>query len=123
MNKIAAPTGVLFLAMSFWPFPAGAQNLAEGRQLYTAYCVSCHGESGKGDGVAAGSLPVKPKDHTSGATMNPMTDKSLAEVISQGGSATGKSGFMPAWGASLNEKQIRDIVAYIRSLAVPPYKQ
>jgi mono/diheme cytochrome c family protein len=29
---------------------------------------------------------------------------------------------MPAWGASLNEKQIRDLVAYIRTLAVPPYK-
>jgi len=29
---------------------------------------------------------------------------------------------MPSWGGSLDEKQIRDVVAYIRTLAVPPYK-
>jgi len=27
---------------------------------------------------------------------------------------------MPAWGGALNDKQIRDIVSYIRSIAVPP---
>jgi mono/diheme cytochrome c family protein len=30
---------------------------------------------------------------------------------------------MPAWGGALNEKQIRDIAAYIRSIAVPPSKR
>jgi mono/diheme cytochrome c family protein len=55
--------------------------------------------------------------------MNEMSDQSLMDVISKGGGAIGKSSFMPAWGSSLNEKQISDIVAYIRSLAVPPYKQ
>ena len=101
---------------------AWAQNQAEGRKLYGSYCATCHGDKGKGDGVAAGSLPVKPKDHTDGATMNPMTDQFLADVITKGGGAMGKSAFMPAWGSSINEKQVRDIVAYIRSLAVPPYK-
>jgi mono/diheme cytochrome c family protein len=33
-----------------------------------------------------------------------------------------KSGFMPAWGSSLNDKQVSDLVAYVRSLANPPYK-
>jgi mono/diheme cytochrome c family protein len=122
MKKTVSSMGFLLLAMVVSPLSARAQNQAEGQKLYTAYCVSCHGEKGKGDGVAAGSLPVKPKDHTNGAVMNQMTDQSLADVISKGGAATGKSSFMPAWGASVNEKQIRDIVAYIRSLAVPPYK-
>ena len=103
-------------------YVGGAQNQPEGRKLYDAYCASCHGEKGKGDGVAAGSLPVKPKDHTNGAVMNSMTDQSLVDVISKGGGATGKSSFMPAWGASLSEKQIKEIVVYIRTLAVPPYK-
>jgi len=122
MKKTVFSMGFLLLAMVVSPLSARAQNQAEGQKLYTTYCVSCHGEKGKGDGVAAGSLPVKPKDHTNGAVMNQMTDQSLADVISKGGAATGKSSFMPAWGASVNEKQIRDIVAYIRSLAVPPYK-
>ena len=123
MKKTLFSIGFLLLVVISSASVAGAQNQAEGRKLYANYCASCHGEKGKGDGVAAGSLPVKPKDHTNGAVMNQMTDQSLADVISKGGGATGKSSFMPAWGASVNEKQVRDIVAYIRTLAVPPYKR
>ena len=101
---------------------AWAQNAAEGKKLYTTYCSSCHGETGKGDGMAASSLPVKPADHTSGATMNSLNDKFLMDIVSRGGAAVGKSSFMPSWSGALNEKQIRDIVAYIRTLAVPPYR-
>ena len=121
MKKTLLSIGFLILVGISSASLAAAQNQAEGRKLYANYCASCHGEKGKGDGVAAGSLPVKPKDHTNGAVMNQMTDQALADVISKGGGATGKSSFMPAWGASVNEKQVRDIVAYIRSLAVPPY--
>jgi len=99
-----------------------AQNAAEGRKLYQGNCASCHGENGKGDGVAAQSLPAKPADHTNGAVMNALTDKWLVDIISKGGGAVGKSSFMPAWGSALDEKQVRDIVGYIRSIAVPPYK-
>ena len=99
-----------------------AQNQAEGKKLYTTYCSSCHGEQGKGDGAAAASLPVKPADHTNGAAMNKLSDKFLVDVISKGGSAVGKSSFMPSWGGALNEGQIKDIVAYIRTIAVPAYK-
>jgi mono/diheme cytochrome c family protein len=106
----------LFQAPAVW-----AQNQAEGKKLYTTYCSSCHGESGKGDGAAGASLPVKPADHTNGAAMNQLSDSFLVEIISKGGGAAGKSTFMPAWGGALNDKQIRDIVAYIRSIAVPPY--
>jgi mono/diheme cytochrome c family protein len=99
-----------------------AQNPAEGKKLYTTYCASCHGETGKGDGMAAGSLPVKPADHTSGAVMNQLNDKFLLDIISKGGAAVGKSTFMPSWGGALNDRQIREVVAYIRTLATPPYK-
>ena len=56
------------------------------------------------------------------AVMNSLTDKWLVDIISKGGGAVGKSSFMPAWGGALDEKQIRDIVGYIRTIAVPPYK-
>jgi mono/diheme cytochrome c family protein len=98
-----------------------AQNAAEGKKLYTTYCSTCHGESGKGDGVAGASLPVKPADHTNGAVMNKLNDKFLQDIISKGGGAVGKSTFMPSWGGALNDSQVRDVVAYIRSLANPPY--
>ena len=98
------------------------QNQAEGKKLYTNFCSACHGETGKGDGPSGAALPARPADHTNGAVMNQMNDKFLVDVITKGGSAVGKSSFMPAWGSSFNEKQIRDIVAYIRGLAVPSYK-
>jgi mono/diheme cytochrome c family protein len=123
MKKIVFSIGSVFLASISASSPIWAQNQAEGKKLYTAYCSSCHGDQGKGDGMAARSLPIKPKDHTDGATMNRLSDQNLTDTISKGGGAVGKSSFMPGWGGSLNEKQIRDIVAYIRTLAVPPYKQ
>lgn len=118
---------------SFWIFglsalllagtdPTWAQNQSEGKKLYLNYCSSCHGDNGKGDGPAAQSLPVKPANHTAGAAMNQLTDKFLMEIISKGGSAVGKSPMMPAWGGQFKENQLRDILAYVRSIADPPYK-
>ena len=98
------------------------QDQAEAKKLYATYCSSCHGDNGKGDGPASKSLPVKPGDHTNGAIMNNVSDKLLFEIISKGGGTVGKSTFMPAWGNQLGEKQINDLIAYIRSIADPPYK-
>ena len=94
-----------------------AQNPAEGKNLYVTYCAACHGDQGKGDGVAARSLPVKPADHTNGAVMSQLSDKYLTDIITKGGGAVNKSSFMPAWGSSLNPKQVSDLVAYVRNLA------
>jgi mono/diheme cytochrome c family protein len=130
---IVAKVLLIMRKNSFWIFafsalllagtdPTWAQNQAEGKKLYLTYCSSCHGDNGKGDGPAAQSLPVKPANHTAGAVMNQLTDKFLMEIISKGGSAVGKSPMMPAWGGQFKENQLRDIVAYVRSIADPPYK-
>ena len=113
---------VVLLVIEILAGLAYAQNQTDGKGLYTSYCSACHGDKGKGDGAAAKGLPAKPADHTNGAIMNQHSDKFLIEVISKGGSSLGKSVFMPAWGSSLNDKQIRDIVAYIRSIAIPANK-
>ena len=111
-----------FLAL-FAPSQLWAQNLAEGKKLYAVYCSGCHGDTGKGDGPAARSLPVKPADHTDGNVMNQLSDKFLEDIIAKGGPGVGKSSFMPAWGTQLNEKQLRAIVSYVRSIAEPPYNK
>jgi mono/diheme cytochrome c family protein len=119
-NKISigmALVVVLAKALAAW-----GQDQTEGRKLYLTYCSSCHGDKGKGDGPAASSLPVKPADHTNGAVMNQLSDKFLVDIISKGGSAVGKSALMPAWGSQIKDKQLRDVVVYIRSIADPPYK-
>lgn len=50
------------------PMPAAtSERTAHGRALFkTAGCASCHGEQGHGDGVAAPSLAVPPRDFTRG---------------------------------------------------------
>jgi mono/diheme cytochrome c family protein len=54
--------------------------------------------------------------------MNKFSDKFLSDIIAKGGGAVGKSAMMPGWGGHLQDKQLRDIVAYVRSIADPPYK-
>jgi mono/diheme cytochrome c family protein len=122
MKKLWSHMPVIVAVVLTSGTPSWAQNQAEGKKLYTNYCTTCHGEQGRGDGPAAKSLPARPADHTNGAVMNQLTDKFLIDAISKGGSAVGKSSFMPSWGGALDEKQIRDIVAYIRAIAVPAYK-
>lgn len=38
------------------------ETLNHGRDLYRVHCVSCHGETGAGDGPAARSLSFPPRD-------------------------------------------------------------
>ena len=122
MGNLSISVSVVVLAILLRAVPSWAQNQAEGKNLYATYCVTCHGEGGKGDGTAAASLPAKPADHTNGAVMNQLNDKFLYDIISKGGGAVGKSTFMPSWGGALNDTQIRDVIAYIRSLAVPSFR-
>jgi len=101
---------------------AYAQDGAEGKKIYATYCIGCHGDQGKGNGAAASALPVKPANLADGTVMNQLPDKFLVEIISKGGGAVGKSPLMPALGNQFTEKQLRDIIAYVRSLAEPPYQ-
>lgn len=93
---------------------ASEGNASEGEQVYNQICASCHGESGKGDGPAAASLDPKPKDHTDGEKMSRLSDDHMFKVISEGGAAAGLSPAMPAWGGTLSDQEILDVMAYIR---------
>jgi mono/diheme cytochrome c family protein len=54
--------------------------------------------------------------------MNMLTDEHLFKVIKEGGASVGKSPLMAPWGGTLTDDQIRDVVAFLRSIAKPPYK-
>jgi len=93
-----------------------------GKADYQIFCASCHGESGDGDGPVAQALNPKPVRHSDGAYMNPLTDDYLFKVIKFGGTSVGKSAMMAPLGGSLSDQQIRNVIAFIRSLADPPYQ-
>ena len=92
-----------------------------GAELFGRLCASCHGARGAADTPMAGALVPKPARHNDGNYMNGLSDEHLFQVIKNGGSALGKSPMMAAWGSSLTDAQIRDVIAFIRTLADPPY--
>ena len=109
-------TTVLLLAVTSSVEGQVERNLKAGKLKYHTYCVSCHGISGKGDGPATTSLNPKPRDITNGDHMNTLSDKYIFDIIKGGGASVKKSPLMPAWSGALNDKEICNLVTYVRSL-------
>jgi len=103
------------------PAAAAPPDAAKGATLYAANCASCHGPRGDGDGPVAAALVPKPAKHHDGAYMNALSNEHLFKVIKEGGPSVGKSPLMAPWGGMLSDLQIWDVVAFVRSLAEPPY--
>jgi mono/diheme cytochrome c family protein len=89
--------------------------LAKGKAIYKANCVACHGESGKGDGPAAGVLKPKPRDHTDAAYMSTITDEDMGKIIRFGGAIKGKP-LMPS-NPQINGADLDALIRYTRSLS------
>jgi len=84
--------------------------------LFTELCSVCHGMAGKGDGPSAQGLEPKPADFTNCKAMTKDSDDVLFKIIKGGGQSAGRSTVMPAWGDSLSDQQIRELVKFIRGL-------
>ncbi|MFQ5503548.1 MAG: c-type cytochrome [Planctomycetota bacterium] len=89
---------------------------AIGARLYGHYCVMCHGADGSGGGFNAVNLETKPANHTDDRRMSKTDDRLLHGVITRGGMKTGRSFLMPPWGGTFAEREIWDLVAYLRTL-------
>ena len=100
-----------------------ADALARGEKTYRHYCQICHGKEGKGDGVNSGplleTLKIQPQDFTDPKFKKTKEDR-LLDAVREGGLVNGKSVMMPAWGHTLNDRQIRDVIAFVRSLGGQP---
>jgi cbb3-type cytochrome c oxidase subunit III len=99
--------------------PAGVP--AQGRELFVFHCTACHGPYGKGDGTFADTLwvrhQIRPRNLTDTAYLSQKTDQELFAAISLGGGHMGKSMFMPAWNYTFQPAQIKDLIAYVRSIS------
>jgi cytochrome c553 len=101
---------------------ASANTEAKAPEKFTTFCVPCHGPAGKGDGAAAAALNPKPRNFSDGKYMNARTDAQLLNVIKNGSAAEKLSPLMTGYGSILNDQEIKEIVVFIRSLAVPKYQ-
>jgi mono/diheme cytochrome c family protein len=81
---------------------------------YTALCASCHGATGKGDGMA---LTPAPRNFTDKAWQGKVDDARIAKVIKSGGASVGLSPMMAPWSAALNDAEITAMVKFLRTFA------
>ena len=92
--------------------PSLPLDVAQGRQLYTQTCASCHGTSGLGDGPAGAKLTPHPPAIGTVAQMNGVSPALMYRVISVGISGTPMAGFSSV----LTSAQRWNLVAYINSM-------
>ena len=88
-----------------------AVTINQGKILYQSDCASCHGASGRGNGLDATNLASQPADFTDQSVMAQLTSASLYKSITEGISPD-----MPAYSATLDDIQRWTLVSYIRSL-------
>jgi mono/diheme cytochrome c family protein len=120
-EKFRAAVLGLFILLYLAVDQAAAQgNVEAGAQVYKDQnCRECHGDEGKGDGYILPMLKVKVemRDWTDKAAMAGLTDEYLAEIIAKGGEPLGKSAVMLKYADKIKDEQLKDLVAFIRSLA------
>jgi cytochrome c553 len=73
------------------PVPLTPQVLADGRSHFADHCAGCHGNDGKGGGMAKSMYPKAP-DMTLAATQS-LSDGELFSIIENGVRLTGMPGF------------------------------
>jgi mono/diheme cytochrome c family protein len=112
-----APTLAVFIGIAALPALAQAppDDAAHGAALYKRYCAGCHGPDGRG---GAHTFMPHIESLTKKGYIDQVPDEYLFGVISEGGPSVGKSSYMPAWGKTLSEQDIKDIIAHIRKLPI-----
>jgi len=115
-----------------WAMVAGGcanEQQRKGHELYTHYCMHCHGENGRqNEGFNWSSMPdPKPKDLSNKSEMSTFKDEDIFNTVSRdmkdtspGGDKIGDDEFavptMPTFKYTLSEDEIWAIVGYVRTL-------
>jgi mono/diheme cytochrome c family protein len=129
-SNSAIPTGKTQAATpQIQKIPLTYTDPTSGRKMFDAYCASCHGRSGKGNGPAAPAMKVPPTNLTLLSAQHggkfPETHVVLAIKGDSQASVHGNKE-MPVWGqaflslAQMDEKsaqlRITNLTSYIESL-------
>jgi mono/diheme cytochrome c family protein len=105
-------------------------RLLQGEQLFKAYCASCHGRTGKGDGPFVQALKTPPADLSLLTQRNGGTfpRERVIRLIEEGKPAEEAHGSkeMPVWGPifaamshdsfKATNPRVEDVVSYLESI-------
>src|SRR6267142_331 len=94
------------------PSTQESTSLAESKALFAAACASCHGDTGAGNGPAAGALAPSP---TNFHLKKPTAERAW-EVLENGVPGTA----MPPWKDQLSAAERHGLVEFVRSLCGTP---
>lgn len=88
---------------------AGALTAAQdrGATIYRANCTACHGESGEANTPSGQALRATSFKSADALKKN---DAELLAIAKKG------KGNMPSWSDSLPDKDLQEVIAYIRTL-------
>ncbi len=89
------------------------ESVSNGAKSYGRYCAACHGREGRGDGAGGAKLDPKPSNLADADWKHGPTDGEVFLVVHDGVKGTGMKGYA----SRLTEKEIWDLVNYIRTLA------
>ncbi|MGO8672155.1 MAG: cytochrome c [Capsulimonadaceae bacterium] len=106
------------LDISRIPLPPGqtlVQAVSAGSDVFDEYCKGCHGPNQDGNGVNAAGLNPKPRNLRDAPFMQAMSYQRISTSVHKGVPGTA----MPRWENSLDETQIKDVIAYVLSLTSP----
>ena len=96
------------------PVPVSTDSIGSGKAVFAKYCRSCHGLEGKGDGPGAALLEnSKPADLTDAKWDHGSTDGEIFATIHDG---VGPDFEMDSWEGRVQDKDIWNMVNYIRTL-------
>ncbi len=89
------------------PVQASAASVERGSIVFSRNCVQCHGVSGRGDGVLAGSLPVPPANLYDHIPSHP--DEFFFSVVT-----SGLGDVMPSFKETLSEEDRWHLMNFLR---------
>lgn len=85
-----------------------------GKQVYEDHCVVCHGDNGEGAGMLTFVIGMNPSDHTDSERMESLPNEYLFDIISNGSRS---KTLMPGWKNIISQKEINDVISYVRVLS------
>lgn len=94
------------------PLERTEKNIKSGEELYTKFCVHCHGGSGQGDGPVGLKLPGAPPAYTAADKIN-LTEGELFQIITYG------KGLMGPHASLVSQEERWKLVLFVQHLQHP----